>query len=68
MFNKYSITLMNSEWDVILQSLKVKHIPRVGELIYLSDDKTYYNVISVIHNVSKTHSIFVIVEFYDKKS
>jgi hypothetical protein len=68
MFNKYSITLMNSEWDVILQPLKVKHIPRVGELIYLSDDKTYYNVISVIHNVSKTHSIFVIVEFYDKKS
>jgi len=67
MFSSYSITLMNSEWDIMLPSLKVKHIPRVGELIYLDSDKTYYNVISVIHNVSKKHSIFVIVELYDKK-
>lgn len=67
MFSKYTITLMNSEWDVMLPDLKVKHIPREGELIFLDSEKTYYKVITVIHNITKIHNIFVIIEKYDKK-
>ena len=67
MFSKYTISLMDSNWDIILPDLKVKHIPRSGELIFLDKDKAYYKVVTVIHNISKIHSIFVIIENYDKK-
>ncbi len=68
MLNKHRVTLMDSDWNVIVPILKVKHVPSVGELIYLNKDKIYYNVISVIHNISKKCDIFIIVEIYDKKN
>lgn len=68
MFKKYNISLMDNKWDMIIQTLKVKHIPRSGELIYLSDQEQYYKVINVIHNITKKHEIFIIVEIFDKKS
>jgi hypothetical protein len=58
---------MNDEWDIIIPNLKVRQIPREGELIFLDKEKTYYKVITVIHNITKKHSIFVIIENYDKK-
>ena len=67
MFRKHAISLMNDEWDIIIPNLKVRQIPREGELIFLDKEKTYYKVITVIHNITKKHSIFVIIENYDKK-
>jgi hypothetical protein len=68
MFGKYNISIMNNAWEMIIPRLKVKHIPRNGELIYLNDLEQYYRVLNVIHNITKKQEIFVIVENYDKKN
>ena len=66
MFRKYNISLMNGKWEMINQNIEVKHIPRVGELIYLNNEEQYYKVINVIHNMTNKHEIFIIVEIFDK--
>ena len=66
MFRKYNISLMDEKWEMINQNIKVKHIPRVGELIYLNNEEQYYKVINVIHNMTNKHEIFIIVEIFDK--
>ncbi len=68
MFGKYKISIMNNAWEMVIPKLKVKHIPRSGELIYLTDLEQYYRVLNVIHNITNKQEIFVIVENYDKKS
>lgn len=66
MFRKYSISLLDEKWELIRPRIKVKQIPRYGEFIYLSDEKQYYKVLNVIHNMTNKHEIFVVVEKYDK--
>lgn len=68
MFGKYKISIMNNAWEMVIPKLKVKHIPRMGELIYLTDLEQYYRVLNVIHNITNKQEIFIIVENYDKKS
>jgi hypothetical protein len=68
MFKKYNVSLMNEKWEMIIQNLKVKHIPRTSEFIYLDNQEQYYKVINVIHNMTSKHEIFIIVEIFDKKS
>lgn len=68
MFGKYNISIMNNAWEMVTPKLKVKHIPRSGELIYLTDLEQYYRVLNVIHNITNKQEIFIIVENYDKKS
>jgi hypothetical protein len=68
MFKKYNVSLMNEKWEMIIQTLKVKHIPRNSELIYLDNQEQYYKVINVIHNMTNKHEIFIIVEIFDKKN
>ena len=68
MFGKYKISIMNNAWEMIIPRIRVKHIPRSGELIYLTDLQQYYRVLNVIHNITNKQEIFVIVENYDKKS
>ena len=68
MFKKYNVSLMNEKWEIISQTIKVKHIPRAGEYIYLNDLKQYYKVINIIHNMTNRHEIFIIVEIFDKKN
>jgi len=68
MFRKYNVSLMNEKWEMIIQNLKVKHIPRTSEFIYLDNQEQYYKVINVIHNMTSKHEIFIIVEIFDKKS
>lgn len=68
MFGKYKISIMNNAWEMVIPKLKVKHIPRSGELIYLTDLEQYYRVLNVIHNITNKQEIFIIVENYDKKS
>lgn len=68
MFRKYNISLMDDKWDMIISNMKVKHIPRYGELIYLNNREEYYKVLNVIHNITHKHEIFIIVELFDKKT
>ena len=68
MFKKYNVSLMNEKWEMIIENLKVKYIPRTSELIYLDKQEQYYKVMNVIHNITNKHEIFIIVEFFDKKS
>jgi hypothetical protein len=68
MFGKYKISIMNNAWEMIIPRIRVKHIPRGGELIYLTDLEQYYRVLNVIHNITNKQEIFVIVENYDKKN
>lgn len=68
MFGKYTISIMNNAWEMIIPRIRVKHIPRMGELIYLTDLEQYYRVLNVIHNITNKQEIFIIVENYDKKS
>lgn len=68
MFGKYKISVMNNAWEMIIPRIRVKYIPRSGELIYLTDLEQYYRVLNVIHNITNKQEIFVIVENYDKKS
>lgn len=68
MFKKYAVTLMDNKWDIIIPHLKVRHIPRAGELIYITSESTYYKVLNVIHNITKKHEIFIIVEIFQEKS
>jgi hypothetical protein len=57
---KYNITLLDSKWNPIKNSIKFIAIPRRDEFIYLVD--RYYQVINVVHNLSKKHSVLVIIE------
>ena len=58
---KYNITLLDSKWNPIKNSIKFIAIPKRDEFIYLVD--RYYQVINVVHNLAnKKHDILVIIE------
>jgi hypothetical protein len=57
---KYTITLINSKWEVIERNANISLLPRSGE--YLFHNKQYYEVINVVHMLNKVQDIFVIIE------
>lgn len=65
-FNRYSVSILDSSWNVMRPKVKVEHVPRIDELIYLESDSTYYQVKTVVHNINKRQGVFVIVEKYIK--
>jgi len=64
LFNRDSITFLNEKWDVIKGNVKIKHIPRNNELIFLPEYNRYFRVINVIYNFTERQNIFVILEDY----
>jgi len=61
MFFKNSvINIIDKNWLTIKKNVKFKHIPRVDELILI--DKTYYKVITIIHDTDNDNNIFIVVE------
>jgi len=64
LFNRYSVSILDKDWKTIIPLIKIKHIPRSGEFIYL-EDKKYYKVVFVVHHILKKHGIFIIVEVLD---
>jgi hypothetical protein len=65
-FNKYSVSVLDSNWNMMIPKARVEHVPRIDELIYLESDDTYYQVKTVVHNINKKQGVFVIVEKYNK--
>ena len=61
LFKRYSVTVLDEKWNPLFLVVKVKHIPRAGEMVYLAD-KNYYRVINVVHNIGKKLGIFIVVE------
>ncbi len=57
---KYTVTVLDSKWQVVKNNLKLSVVPRQGEYIYM--DNKYVNVINIVHSVDLKHTIFVVVE------
>lgn len=57
---KYTVTLLNSKWEIIKSDLKLNSIPQRDEYIYMND--RYYDVLNVVHSIDKNHKILVIIE------
>lgn len=63
---KYSVSILNRKWESIKSVVKVRYIPRYGEILYIDD--IYYRVINVVHSIeSNKQGIFIIVEKLDTK-
>ena len=58
--SKYTITLINSKWEVIDRNVNISILPRSNE--YLFHNKQYYEVLNVVHMLNKVQDIFVIIE------
>lgn len=64
LFKKYRVTVLNEKWDIIKENIKLDVIPRIHEIIFISDESKYYRVVNVIHNIRKGQEIYIIIEEY----
>ena len=63
MFNKkIKVSFLNEKWVLMVSDVKLKHLPRTHELIYLNS--VYYRVANIIHNIGDVQNIYVIIEEY----
>lgn len=63
---RYSVSVLNSNWEVMIPVIKLEHLPRMDELIYLESNEEYYQVKTVVHNINKKQGVFIIVEKFLK--
>jgi hypothetical protein len=65
--SKYSVSLLNVNWEPINIKLKLSIIPRIDEFIYL--DNQYYQVLNIVHQLNKNQEIFIVIDkaFQPKK-
>jgi hypothetical protein len=56
---KYTVTLLNSKWEIVKRNVDFIIIPRKDEYIFF--EEKYYEVINVIHMLNKKQDIFVII-------
>jgi hypothetical protein len=59
--NKSEIIISDEKFNIIKNNVKLKNIPREGELIFFDDKKDYWLVLKIIHNISFKNIIWVIV-------
>lgn len=59
---KTPITVLNKDWSVLKNRIKVSHVPRRGEMLFFEKEQTYYQIVNVVHNFKNKHGIFIIVE------
>ena len=62
---KYTVTLLNSKWEVVKRNVNFTFIPRKDEYVYL--DEQYYEVVNVVHMLNKKQDIFVIINEVENK-
>ena len=59
---KYTVTVLDSKWNVIKNRLKLNPIPRKDELLFF--DGLYYEVINIVHRIDEKQGIFVVVNAF----
>jgi hypothetical protein len=59
---KYTVTLLDSKWKIVKNTIKLNVIPRKDELLFF--DGFYYEVINIVHVLDKTQKIFIIVNSF----
>lgn len=64
MFNRIRVNIIDEQWNTLKTNFKLKVIPRIHELMYLSDIEKYYRVVNVIHNINDKQNITVVIEEY----
>jgi hypothetical protein len=57
---KYSVTFLNSKWEIVKSNVKLISIPNRNEYVYM--DNKYYDVLNVVHTISKNHNILIVIE------
>lgn len=57
---KYTVTFLNSKWEIVKSDVKLNSIPQRDEYIYMNEK--YYDVLNVVHSIDKTHQILVIID------
>lgn len=62
---KYTVSILDSKWNVVKNNIKILAIPRQDELIYM-DDK-YVRVLNIIHMLTEKARIFIVVEDLTKQ-
>jgi hypothetical protein len=62
---KYTVTLLNSKWEIVKRNVNFTIIPRKDEYVYL--DEQYYEVVNVVHMLNKKQDIFVIINEVENK-
>jgi hypothetical protein len=62
---KYTVTFLNSKWEIVKSNIKLISIPQRNEYIYINNK--YYDVINVIHSIDKTHKIHIVIEETEEK-
>lgn len=61
MFNKkYTVTILDSKWNILKDGVKMLVVPRQDELMYF--DTKYYEVINVIHMIDDKHKVIAVVD------
>jgi len=63
---KYTVSILNSKWEVLKPSIKLFSIPKIDEFIYM--DNMYFKVLNVVHSIDKKHGIFIVVEEFIQNS
>ena len=67
LFRRYSISILNKDWQPMTTPLRLKHVPRQGELIFFEQTNQYYKVLNVVHNLTKKQGIFVVVDVFGEQ-
>jgi hypothetical protein len=57
---KYTVTLLDSKWQVLGNKIKLDAIPRKDEFIWHSG--LYHRVFNVVHSTEKKQGIYIILE------
>ena len=64
---KYSISLLDEQWKVVRNNIKVSVVPQQGDFIYLEDKNSYYTVSNVVHYLNDKQGIFLVVKIHSQK-
>jgi len=68
LFKRTSISILDKDWKPIKQGVKLKHIPRYDEIVWIEETHQYYKVLNVVYYLNKKQGIFIIVGEMDNKS
>ena len=65
LFKSFQISFLNEKWEVVKNKVWVDAVPRMHEIVYLTEQEKYFRVVNVVYNVhKKTQTIYVIIEEY----